>query len=114
MAEIIFNRPNWLGSEEGLVRKTITVPTSSAVVENGRNVVKSGTYINDTVYGGGLLFGDVDVTDGVKEGSLMIGGYYIDAKLPQSVATYATTLAQKGLHAIELPATTRPNFGGNV
>ena len=114
MADIILNGPNWLGSEVGLVRKTITVSTSSAVVENGRNVVKSGTYITDAVYGGGLLWDDVDVTNGPDEGSLMIGGYYIDAKLPASVATNATTLEAKGLHAIELPTTTRPEFGGNV
>lgn len=104
MAEIILNRPNWLGSEVGLVRKTVTVTQSSGtyVTENGRKILKSGTLINDTTLGYGLLWNDADVTDAEgKIASIMIGGYYIDSKLPTSVSSSATTLAAKGLHAIE-------------
>lgn len=108
---IILNRPNWLGSEIGLVTKSITVPASTAgsVVENGRTIVKSGT-IFTTPYNG-LLFTDVDVTDGDAIGALMIRGSYIDAKLPASASSQATTFQNQGLYAITEGAVTRPNFG---
>lgn len=91
----------WLGSEVGMVLKTVTVPTSAtSVTENGRKIVKSGTLITDSVLGKGLLFNDVDVTDGARVASMMIRGSYIDAKLPVSVADSATLLASQGLYAI--------------
>ena len=44
MENYVLNRPNFLGSEVGLVLKTITVPASAsgAVTENGRKIVKAG------------------------------------------------------------------------
>ena len=97
---------NWLGSEVGMVVKTVTVPTSAtSVTENGRKMVKSGTLINDAVLGKGLLVNDADITDGARIGSMMIKGSYIDANLPASVADSATALAQQGLYAIAYPET---------
>ena len=91
----------WLGSEVGMVLKTATIPTTASfVTENGRKIVKSGTLINDTSLGKGLLFNDVDITDGARVASIMIAGFYIDANLPASVATSATELEAKGLHAV--------------
>ena len=108
----MLNRPNWLGSEERLVVKTATVSSTSGatVTENGRTIIKSGTLINDSALGKGLLFNDADVTDGAVVKSIMIGGYYIDSKLPASVASSATDLASKGLHAIEF-ADTKVAYG---
>lgn len=108
MAEIILNRPNWLGSEVGLVRKTVTVNQSSGsyVDENGRKILKSGTLINDTTLGYGLLWNDADVTDSEgKIASIMIRGTYIDKALPTSISTNATTLERQGLYSIEYPET---------
>lgn len=97
----------WIGSDEGMVLKTVTVPKgfSGAVTENGRSIVKAGTLINDTTQGYGLLFNDVDVTDGARVASFMIAGYYVDAFLPTSVATNASTLAERGLHAVKYDET---------
>ena len=107
---VILNRPNWLGSEVGLVVKTITVPAGHAhVVENGRMIVKSGTVFTTPYYG--ILFYDVDITDGAKAASLMIRGSYIDAKLPTSASAYATNFIQQGLYAIAYPEVVRPDFG---
>ena len=99
----MLNRPNWLGSEVGLVLKTATVSSSSGttVTENGRTILKSGTLITDTALGKGLLFNDADVTDGARVKSIMIRGSYIDSKLPASVALSASDLAENGLYAIE-------------
>ena len=102
---------NWLGSEVGMVLKTATIPTTAtSVTENGRKIVKSGTLINDTDLGMGLLYNDVDVTDGARVASIMIAGFYIDENLPASVAESATTLAGRGLHAVKY-APTNVTFG---
>jgi hypothetical protein len=108
---VILNRPNWLGSEVGRVVKTITVPATHAhVVEDGRMIVKSGTVFTAPYLG--ILYDDIDITDGAKEASLMIRGSYIDAKLPASAATHASNFAAQGLYAIAEGAVTRPDFGG--
>ena len=99
----MLNRPNWLGSEVGLVLKTATVSSASGtpVTENGRKILKSGTVITDTALGKGLLWNDADVTDGAVVKSIMIGGYYIDSKLPVT----AGTLDVDGLIPIEYAPT---------
>ena len=107
---VILNRPNWLGSEVGRVVKTITVPATHAhVVENGRMIVKSGTVITSPYYG--LLYDDIDITDGAKEASVMIRGSYIDAKLPATATAHASQFAAQGLYAIAEGAVVRPDFG---
>ena len=104
----MLNRPNWLGSEVGLVLKTATVSSTSGtpVTENGRKILKSGTVITDTALGKGLLFNDADVTDGAVVKSIMVGGYYIDSKLPAT----AGALDVKGLIPVEY-AETNVAFG---
>ena len=107
MAEVISNRPNWLGSEVGMVLKTVTVSSASGttVQEGGRTILKSGTLITDATLGKGLLFNDADVTDGAVVKSILIRGSYIDDKLPTSVSTSEQELATQGLYAIEYPDT---------
>ena len=109
MAEIKLNHPNWLGSEVGKVLKTVTVSSESGtpVTENGRSVLKSGTLINDTTLGYGLLFNDADVTDGAVVKSIMIRGNYINANLPSQLSgEQVTALAGRGLYNVTYPATT--------
>lgn len=98
----MLNRPNWLGSEVGMVLKTITVSSTSGATstENGRTIIKSGTLINDSVLGKVLLYNDADVTDGAVVKSALFAGYYIDDKLPASVSASKTDLAGHGLFAI--------------
>lgn len=99
MAEVILNRPNWLGSEVGMVLKTTTISSASGatVTENGRTIIKSGTVITDSALGKGLLYNDADVTDGAVVKSVMIRGSYIDSKLPAT----AGDLSEQGLYNIE-------------
>ena len=107
MVEVISNRPNWLGSEVGMVLKTVTVSSNSGatVTENGRTIIKSGTLITDTSLGKVLLYNDADVTDGAVVKSALYAGYYIDAKLPASVSASESDLAGHGLFAIAYPVT---------
>ena len=103
----ISNRPNWLGSEVGMVLKTVTVSSTSGatVTENGRTVIKSGTLINDSSLGKVLLYNDADVTDGAVVKSALYAGYYIDSALPTSVSASKADLAGHGLFAVAYPTT---------
>ena len=108
MAEVTLNRPNWLGSEVGLVLKTVTVSSTSGTPvtdDNGHKILRAGTLINDPALGYGWLWNDADVTDGSAVKSMMIRGSYIDEKLPASVATNKTILAGQGLYAIKYSET---------
>ena len=113
MSTLYLNRPNWLGSEVGIVQKTITLDTTFAtyVTESGRKIVKSGTFVNDATIGKGVLWNDIDITEEKKEASLMIRGSYVDAKLPATVTAEAANLAARGLYAFAEGTTTRPSFG---
>lgn len=108
MAEVILNRPNWLGSEVGMVLKTTTVTEDSGatVTENGRKIIKSGTLITDANLGQGLLYNDADVTDGGELKSIMIKGSYINENLPEDISASAVQLATQGLYAIKYAETT--------
>lgn len=111
MEKVYHNRPNFLGSEVGLVTKTITVPSSFAtyVTENGRKIVKAGTIFTSPHYG--LLFEDADITDGDVIRPLMIGGYYIDSRLPATASSYVSYFAASGLFPFVEEDATRPDFG---
>lgn len=94
---------SWVGSEVGLVLKTTTIASSSVSAgADGRKVMKAGSLVNDTNLGKVLLWNDIDVTDGDRVVSVMYAGYYIDSKLPVSVATAKEDLASHGLFAIVL------------
>lgn len=106
-------RKNWLGSEEGIVTKTFQIPsTTTSVLENGRKIVKSGTYFATPFKG--LLFEDADITDGDALASIMISGYYIDAKLPATVVSHATDFIAQGLYALVEDSVSRPSFGDGL
>ncbi len=113
------NRPNFLGSEVGLVLKTVGLDavTNSTlardeVVVGGltRKVIPAGSYVEVGSLKG-FVFQDIDVTgttaETQKPAPLMIAGYYIDANLPKSVSTQAEDLATQNLIAIEDPAPVR-------
>lgn len=103
MAQTINSKPRFLGSEVGLVLKTIGL---DATTTNTNGVVKAGTIVE----GKGIIFEDVDVTGTTATtqvaAPIMVGGYYIAANL---VGTVGTKLdAVKGLIAITEGAVTRP------
>ena len=114
MNEVILNKPNWLGSEVGLTLKTCTIPADFAttVIKNGRTIVESGTIFVDAVTGQkGLVFGDYDITDGPVLACIMIGGRYIDEKLPASAVDFAEDFIAQGLYAYSESEVVRPDFG---
>lgn len=82
-------KKNWLGSEVGMVLKTITIP-------KGTGVVKSGTIVrNGENLAIGILFNDVDVADGARVASMMIRGSFINENLPTPASSSDLTAFEK-------------------
>lgn len=110
MAEIIVNRPNFLASEVGLRLVSTTARTGSALVttENGRKIIKAGTvYPSNDASAQGIIFQDVDVTDGDAAAPLMVAGYYYSDKISAD-STAVEALKGKGLFGENEPKVTRP------
>lgn len=84
---------NFLDSAVGLVTKTCTVPESMGTADKwGNKIVPAGTVFpaNDAT-ATGILFEDVEVTDGDHEGSLLVAGRVIADCLPVELDTNAKT-----------------------
>ena len=113
--EYVLNRPNFLASEVGLRTITYTFSKSSslAVEENGRKIIKGGTiYPSNDASAKGIVFHDVDVTDGDKSEALMVGGVYLADKLSAVVNSGALGVFQaQGLFAQESPVVEVPEDG---
>lgn len=90
------NEINWLASSK---YQNFTAQISDAGVvadSKGRKVVKSGTIypLNDAT-ATGIVFHDVDVTNGPQPGALMVEGYVLGARLPVAAAAAAKTALPK-------------------
>lgn len=106
------NGKNILGSEIGLVTKTITVPGSYASYNtvNGRKIVPAGAVFESPF--GGLLFEDVDITDGDRLGALITKGQYLRANLPYSITdSQVSAFSANGLYNFSEGSVVRPSFG---
>ena len=65
--------PNFLDSEVGLVTKTAQIPQSMGQTDGDRKTVFAGTvFPANTSAATGIVFQDVDVTDGDAIGSVMV------------------------------------------
>lgn len=91
------NSVNFLASEK-YVNFTITVSDEGIVADElGNKIVPGGSVLNSDgkiVADGtaiGILFNDIDVTNGPQPGALMVEGYVLEDRLP--VALQATTKA---------------------
>jgi hypothetical protein len=94
---------HFLVSDEKCVRKSMTIPAdhSQAVTrDDGRKVVPAGAIIA----GKGLVYEDIDVTEGPKAGSVVTEGTVYGDRLPAPIET-----AIDGIRVIPTsPAITRP------
>ena len=102
---------NFLESAVGIVLKTCTVSAESVTADGrGNKMVKAGTIWpanNGTAKG--ILYHDVDVTEGEHEASLMVAGRVFKDMLPTELDTEAqTALEAIGIKFFETQAVTRP------
>ena len=94
--------PGWFLAAEECKRITAMVPANHAQkkTQGDRTIVPAGA-----VVAGGLLYEDIDVTNGAKPGSIVIEGTVYTGRLPEG--TEAGSLPA-GITAIEEPTVTRP------
>ncbi|AOH54480.1 hypothetical protein ABE28_008955 [Peribacillus muralis] len=87
-----FTEINFLASAKYQTFTTQVSDTGVVADANGRKIVKAGTILpaNDAT-AAGILFNEVDVTNGPQPGSLMVEGYVHEARLPVAPAAAAKT-----------------------
>ena len=91
---------NILESEIGLVTKTRQIPETLGVVDGAHKTVKAGTvYPADNGTAEGIVFTDTDVTHGDAEGSVIVAGRVLAARVNASEAAI-TALAARGLYLV--------------
>ena len=104
-------RPNFLGSEIGLIQKTHEIKQEGvAVDEAGKKIVKGGTiYPANDATAIGIVFEDIDVTeDLVRPGSVIIAGRILKNRLPVAPSEEAlTALKASGIYFDDAAETVR-------
>lgn len=97
---------NFLASEVGLRLKTAQFDATGVTADaNGKKFVKGGTIVN----GKGIVFEDVDVTDGEHEGSLIVAGHILNDMLPVAATEeQITAFGKQGLYFEDAVTAERP------
>ena len=101
--------------DEACLRETADIAANHAqkVTRNGRTIVPMGAVIpaNDAT-AKGILYEDIDVTDGAAPGSIVTRGVIYGDRLPAALAANAAT-ALTGIVVKTSPAVTRPEIFGS-
>ena len=103
---------HFLVDDETCIRQTMTIPANHGQRvprDDGRIVVPAGAVIPaNGATAKGLLFEDIDVTNGAMPGSVVTEGTVYADRLPAAIAEAAAT-AMTGITVIATaPAVTRP------
>lgn len=61
--------------------------TGITVDEHGKKIVHAGTVYKKNGIAIGLVFADVDVTNGPQPAAIMVEGYVFEARLPGEIST---------------------------
>ena len=100
----------FLVDDEQCLRETATIAATHAqkVTRNGRDIVPAGAVIpaNDST-AVGILYEDIDVTDGAAAGSIVTKGTIYGDRLPAALDSDAVT-ALAGITVKTSPTVTRP------
>ena len=104
----------FLVDDEQCLRETATIAANHAqkVTRNGRTIVPAGAVIpanGSTAVG--ILYEDIDVTDGAAPGSIVTKGTIYGDRLPAALESAAAT-ALTGIKVKTSPAVVRPSVFG--
>lgn len=103
---------HFLVNDETCVRQTMTIAATHAQAvtrDDGRKVVPAGAVIPaNGATAKGILFEDIDVTEGAKPGSVVTEGIVYGDRLPAALATAAASALTKITVIASSPAITRP------
>lgn len=106
-----WNAGHFLVNDETCIRETMTIAAnhSQAVTrDNGRKVVPAGAVIPaNGATAKGILFEDIDVTEGAKPGSVVVEGTVYGSRLPAALATAAASALTR-ITVVTEPTITRP------
>lgn len=105
-----FNAGHFLIDDELSLRESATIAANHAqkVTRNGRIIVPAGAVIPaNGATAVGILYEDIDVTDGAAHGSIVTKGKIYEDRLPATPVSDAKT-ALKGLAFVTSPSVYRP------
>lgn len=103
-------KPNFLASEVGLITKTYEISdTGVSAGPDGRKIVKAGTvYPKNDGTAVGIVFKDIDVTYGPRDGAVIIAGRVYKNRIKPAVESAAVPVLEKrGIYFDDMPETTR-------
>lgn len=103
-------KPNFIASAVGMVQQTRNFTDAGITAdEYGYKTVPAGTiYPANDATAEGVVFEDVDVTDGAHAGSLVVAGRLYSNRLPTAPSEAAkTAMLARGLYFETVPETTR-------
>lgn len=109
---------HFLVDDETCLRQSYTIPADHAQVQtrdNGRKVVPAGAVIpanGSTAVG--ILYEDIDVTEGAKMGSIVVEGTIYEDKLPAAIDSAAEAVLTGITVITTSPAVTRPDYFGKA
>ena len=104
----------FLVDDEQCLRETATIASnhSQVVTRNGRSIVPAGAVIpSNNSYAKGILYEDIDVTDGAAPGSIVTKGVVYSDRLPAALDSDAAT-AMTGIKTKTSPNPVRPSIFG--
>lgn len=105
---------HFLANDENCVRKSMTIAADHSQVvtrDNGRKVVPAGAVIpSNDGNAKGILFEDIDVTEGAKMGSVVTEGIVYEDKLPAAIESTAEAVLTGITVITTSPAITRPDY----
>lgn len=105
----------FLVDDEQCLRETATIAANHAqkVTRNGRTIVPAGAVIPaNGATAVGILYEDIDVTDGAAPGSIVTKGTIYGDRLPAALESAAAT-ALTGIKVKTSPTVVRPSVFGN-
>lgn len=104
--------PGWFLAEAECSRETVQVAANHAqaiTLADGSKIVPMGAVIpSNDANAKGILYEDVEVTNGNMPGSLVTRGVIYGSRLPAALANTAAT-ALNGITVKTVPAVTRPD-----
>lgn len=111
--DLTSSHPPFIASSRGLVQRTwqVNKPAGATPDDNGYIFVKAGSLFKDTDDNPiGIVYEDVDVTYGEKQGSIVEAGRVWADRLDSTVFTteVKTALTAKGLYFDTYPDVGRP------
>lgn len=113
-----WNAGHFLVDDETCVRQTMTIAANHSQVvtrDDGRKVVPAGAVIpSNDGNAKGILFEDIDVTEGAMPGSVVVEGTVYEDKLPAAIESAAEAVLTGITVITTSPAITRPDYFGKA